>query len=71
MFPDGDIRVVIIGGGATGVLLACHLLRDPATPGASHHYREIGHCRIGARLLHAQSAAPSQCPRQQYERVPG
>jgi uncharacterized NAD(P)/FAD-binding protein YdhS len=30
MFPDGDIRVVIIGGGATGVLLACHLLRDPA-----------------------------------------
>ena len=29
MFPDDDIRVVIIGGGATGVLLACHLLRDP------------------------------------------
>jgi uncharacterized NAD(P)/FAD-binding protein YdhS len=29
MLPDGDIRVVIIGGGATGVLLACHLLRDP------------------------------------------
>ena len=29
MFPDGDMRVVIIGGGATGVLLACHLLRDP------------------------------------------
>jgi uncharacterized NAD(P)/FAD-binding protein YdhS len=32
MFPDGDIRVVIIGGGATGVLLACHLLRNPARP---------------------------------------
>jgi uncharacterized NAD(P)/FAD-binding protein YdhS len=29
MFADGEIRVVIIGGGATGVLLACHLLRDP------------------------------------------
>ncbi|MGA8322673.1 MAG: FAD/NAD(P)-binding protein [Xanthobacteraceae bacterium] len=32
MFPDDDIRVVIIGGGATGVLLACHLLRNPARP---------------------------------------
>ena len=30
MFRDGDIRVVIVGGGATGVLLACHLLRDQA-----------------------------------------
>jgi uncharacterized NAD(P)/FAD-binding protein YdhS len=30
MFPEGAIRVIIIGGGATGVLLACHLLRDPA-----------------------------------------
>jgi uncharacterized NAD(P)/FAD-binding protein YdhS len=29
MFPDCDIRIVIVGGGATGVLLACHLLRDP------------------------------------------
>ena len=29
MVPDRDMRVVIIGGGATGVLLACHLLRDP------------------------------------------
>ncbi len=28
MLPDDDIRVIIIGGGATGVLLACHLLRD-------------------------------------------
>jgi len=27
--PDGK-RVIIIGGGATGALLACHLLRDPA-----------------------------------------
>ena len=32
MFPDDDIRVVIIGGGAAGVLLACHLLRNPARP---------------------------------------
>jgi uncharacterized NAD(P)/FAD-binding protein YdhS len=30
MFSDGDIRVIIVGGGATGVLLACHLLRNPA-----------------------------------------
>jgi len=28
MFSEGDRRIVIIGGGATGVLLACHLLRD-------------------------------------------
>jgi uncharacterized NAD(P)/FAD-binding protein YdhS len=30
MFPAGDIRVVIVGGGATGALLACHLLREPS-----------------------------------------
>lgn len=29
MFGDNDRRIVIVGGGATGVLLACQLLRDP------------------------------------------
>jgi len=29
MRRDADRRVIIIGGGASGVLLACHLLRDP------------------------------------------
>jgi uncharacterized NAD(P)/FAD-binding protein YdhS len=32
MFPESEIEVVIIGGGATGALLACHLLRDPSSP---------------------------------------
>ena len=27
--PTGERRVVIVGGGASGVLLACHLLRNP------------------------------------------
>jgi uncharacterized NAD(P)/FAD-binding protein YdhS len=26
--PSGG-RVIVVGGGASGVLLACHLLRDP------------------------------------------
>jgi glycine/D-amino acid oxidase-like deaminating enzyme len=29
MTPRGKRHVLIIGGGASGVLLACHLLRDP------------------------------------------
>ena len=28
MLAKGDRRIIIIGGGATGVLLACRLLRD-------------------------------------------
>jgi uncharacterized NAD(P)/FAD-binding protein YdhS len=31
MFPEGDVTIVIVGGGATGALLACHLLRDPSS----------------------------------------
>jgi uncharacterized NAD(P)/FAD-binding protein YdhS len=27
---ESDVRIIIVGGGATGALLACHLLRDPA-----------------------------------------
>lgn len=30
MAPQDGKRVIIVGGGATGALLACHLLRDPA-----------------------------------------
>lgn len=30
MPQDSGRRVIIVGGGASGVLLACHLLRDPA-----------------------------------------
>jgi uncharacterized NAD(P)/FAD-binding protein YdhS len=28
MSHEGDVRIIIVGGGATGALLACHLLRD-------------------------------------------
>jgi uncharacterized NAD(P)/FAD-binding protein YdhS len=31
MSLEGDIAIVIVGGGATGALLACHLLRDPSS----------------------------------------
>ena len=31
MFTEGGKRVIIVGGGATSVLLACHLLRNPSS----------------------------------------
>ena len=41
LFGEGDIRIVIIGGGATGVLLACHLLRDPSGPWGRRPARRV------------------------------
>ncbi len=62
-------HVIIVGGGASGVLLACHLLRDGNTNIRVTLIEKRPTVGRGTAYSTAQAGPPPQRARRQYERV--